>query len=78
MSLLPTRARCWNKYILITHKLTTVWAEMLSHKSTTVHVDFYIKQMKQIWFISFHFSFINSGCEAKDSQKSELNHYTSQ
>ncbi len=27
----------------------------------------------------FHFiSFIDSGCEAKDSQKSELNHYTSQ
>ncbi len=29
--------------------------------------------------LSFHFiSFIDSGCEAKDSQKSELNHYTSQ
>ncbi len=29
--------------------------------------------------VTFHFiAFIHSGCEAKDSQKSELNRYTSQ
>ncbi len=29
-------------------------------------------------FCLFHFIYYFSGCEAKDSKKSELNHYTSQ
>ncbi len=67
--------------------INTQGSFMISHvyKKTSCWIQFTVFVLDcftfggiNVFYLFFYFSFINSGCEDKDSQKSELNHCTSQ